>query len=726
MKRIFSLWLAMLLLISGILLPQNASATQENVALEQMAFANIEIKAWLADTANENAVNSKEWLYSEANEDPGKTTDWSMGESRNDIWSVGQAPFGAKRGAALYAGSFTTATVLKQYYQDNVDIPAYFFLTSFKAEPAKRQELNFTISYDDAAIVYINGTKVWEGNVPSGGYSNNLSYGAEFAGGDPNKTDVKISADVLQKVLKERNILAVELHQDRSTSSDIYFDLNSFELSDSSAEPSESDDSNQLEYARMPMLTIGEKPTERRFTWYREQAQGYLEIAESNKEGDFSNGTVIEADTKINTNTNQYSSSQVQLKDLKPNTEYMLRVWNGSGNKSQIYRFKTQGVNEYSFLLVGDPQIGASRNVPKDGEGWENTLYKMKEVNPDSAFLLSAGDQVNIPNNENEYLHFIENGGFEGFSLVPVIGNHDSKSVAFSEHFNLPNVTGYGKTEAGGNYYYTYNNTLFIVLNSNNRSMAEHISTIKDAIQYVEREKMNIKWKVVTFHHSIYSVASHANDTSILQRRDEYAPVFKEFGIDVVLMGHDHVYTRSHIMDGLTPIVKYEEDGSVPGEYINPEGTLYLTVNSASGSKYYGILNQQFQYAAVKNQERTPNFTNVVVTDTSFEATTYRTHDKSVVDTVKLIKEAEKPTVVSVEQPLPIEVEYKTAVESIVLPEKVVAKLSDESSRELDVIWSMEEYNGELPGEQEFIGSYNLPEDVVGDKPEVKIKIKVR
>ncbi|NLY09496.1 MAG: hypothetical protein GXZ11_06320, partial [Tissierellia bacterium] len=92
--------------------------------------------------------------------------------------------------------------------------------------------------------------------------------------------------------------------------------------------------------------------------------------------------------------------------------------------------------------------------------------------------------------------------------------------------------------------------------------------------------------------------------------------------------------------------------------------------------------------------------------------------------TIKVL-EKEKPTVVSVEQPLPIEVEYGTAIENIALPKKIIAKLSNESSMELDVIWSTEEYNGELPGEQEFIGSYNLPEDVVGDKPEVKIIIKV-
>ncbi|MGN1183276.1 MAG: metallophosphoesterase, partial [Faecalibacillus sp.] len=63
----------------------------------------------------------------------------------------------------------------------------------------------------------------------------------------------------------------------------------------------------------------------------------------------------------------------------------------------------------------------------------------------------------------------------------------------------------------------------------------------------IEKNK-DVRWKVVAFHHSIYSVANHAIESDILQRRNELAPVFDELGIDVVLMGHDHVYVRSHIM----------------------------------------------------------------------------------------------------------------------------------------------------------------------------------
>ena len=36
----------------------------------------------------------------------------------------------------------------------------------------------------------------------------------------------------------------------------------------------------------------------------------------------------------------------------------------------------------------------------------------------------------------------------------------------------------------------------------------------------------------------------------IITRRNELPQVFKDLDIDVVLMGHDHVYTKTYMMDG--------------------------------------------------------------------------------------------------------------------------------------------------------------------------------
>ena len=67
------------------------------------------------------------------------------------------------------------------------------------------------------------------------------------------------------------------------------------------------------------------------------------------------------------------------------------------------------------------------------------------------------------------------------------VGNHDAGSSAYSQHFQVPNVSSLGMTEKtgkfGGDYWYTYNNVLFMSLNSNNMSTAEHREFMKTVLE---------------------------------------------------------------------------------------------------------------------------------------------------------------------------------------------------------------------------------------------------
>ncbi|MDR1540519.1 MAG: metallophosphoesterase [Clostridiales bacterium] len=130
-------------------------------------------------------------------------------------------------------------------------------------------------------------------------------------------------------------------------------------------------------------------------------------------------------------------------------------------------------------------------------------------------------------------------------------------------------------------------------------STAQHKEFLEDAIEAFRINKdSELLWKIVVFHHSVYSTESHTTDSDILQRRNDLPPVFSELGIAAVLMGHDHVYTRSLIMDGTTPITTgYTADGAnAYASYTKtvPNETVYLTANSASGSKFYAIKNLDF------------------------------------------------------------------------------------------------------------------------------------
>ena len=423
---------------------------------------------------------------------------------------------------------------------------------------------------------------------------------------------------------------------------------------------------------RFPILTIGKDQSERNFTWYsKSKEQGYLEIVEANDQKDFSNATKIKAVTSdknttfdINEKSNEkvkiekdkkdqalkdlyelkdMSNSQVNIKNLKPNTKYMYRVYNGNGKKSQVFEFTTQAKGDFTFVLAGDPQIGAGKFYA-DRDKWEKALGTIKKQVPQMSFLYSLGDQVNeyTSKSELEYSGYIERENAKGITFATLIGNHDSQANSYSQHFALPNLQAEGKTEAGSNYYFVYNNTLFIQLNSNNMNTAEHKATIEKAIEMTKNQ--NIKWKVVGFHHAIYSAATHANDDDIIKRRAEYPALMKQYGIDLIVAGHDHVYTRSRMMNGGVAIEsernftdKSKEEGKVPSKYVNPKGQLYLTANSASGSKHYDLVEFK-DYMAVRDQHYKPNFTEVKVTDKSIVATTYETDSLKVVDQVEIEK----------------------------------------------------------------------------------------
>ena len=79
--------------------------------------------------------------------------------------------------------------------------------------------------------------------------------------------------------------------------------------------------------------------------------------------------------------------------------------------------------------------------------------------------MISAGDQVNKTGEakEEEYASYLNADALKGLAVATTIGNHDSLNEDYMYHFNNPNNTENGKTQAGGDYYYSYGEGLFIV-----------------------------------------------------------------------------------------------------------------------------------------------------------------------------------------------------------------------------------------------------------------------
>ena len=557
------------------------------------------------------------WKYLDNNVDPGTETDryaWTKADYNDSEWKSEAGKFGAKKGKLEDLGDGFVPTVLLSQYINGVngdDIPAFFFRTTVNISNLDDfSSLSGKLYYDDAAIVYINGVKVASFDEPEGGFESNMSYGGSNAS-NPKEGVISLTKEQLKDVIKTgQNTIAVELHQGRASSSDIYFEFNNLQVDYGQEETT-------VEQKALN-LTIGEDETKMNLTWYANtNTSGTVQLAKAGAmiNGEFpSQFTTVEA-TNNQANDKGFYYNQATLANLEENTKYVYRVVNGD-QVSKIYDFTTKDFDgSYNFIFAGDPQIGASGSASKDTEGWDKTLSdSINKFNPN--FILSAGDQVNTASDENQYSGYLDHEELTSVPQATTIGNHDSSSNAYTQHFNLPNETAKGETAAGTDYWYVYNNTLFMNINTNNTSTAEHKAFMKEAI----KENQDVRWKVVVFHHSVYSVASHSVESSILKRREELAPVFDDLGIDVVLMGHDHVYVRSNMMKGMKVSQETKDLTSVT----DPEGILYLTANSASGSKYYDIkTNISTDFVAKMDQSKQRSISNIEVSENSFKVTTY-------------------------------------------------------------------------------------------------------
>ena len=175
------------------------------------------------------------WKYLDTNEDPGTREDlqsWTKAIYNDSSWKEGAGSFGAKNGKIADLGGGYTPKVLLDQYQDNGDnIPAYFFRTKVNIEHLNDiKSLTGKIVYDDHAIIYINGVEVYD-SAPSveADNSTNMYYSSSSAHQDaPGVQEFDISGDTLSNLIgneiltQGENVIAIELHNDRSSSSDVF------------------------------------------------------------------------------------------------------------------------------------------------------------------------------------------------------------------------------------------------------------------------------------------------------------------------------------------------------------------------------------------------------------------------------------------------------------------------------------------------------------------------
>lgn len=150
---------------------------------------------------------------------------WTTVAFNDAAWPSGLAQLG-------YGDGDESTTISYGSNASNKRITAYFRRTFSIANPALTSALTVRLLRDDGAVLYLNGVEVLRSNMPAGTISSTTLASTAIANaGESAWNEAPIPRSLLTA---GTNVLAVEVHQNAASSSDLSFDL---ELRATDAQP---------------------------------------------------------------------------------------------------------------------------------------------------------------------------------------------------------------------------------------------------------------------------------------------------------------------------------------------------------------------------------------------------------------------------------------------------------------------------------------------------------
>ena len=206
------------------------------------------------------------------------------------------------------------------------------------------------------------------------------------------------------------------------------------------------------------------------------------------------------------------------------------------------------------------------------------------------------------------------------------IGNHDDPSSSllnqYMSHFSL------------SKQYYSFNfqNAHFVVLSTEQISSSSQYAFVKSDLAKASANA-NIDWIIVYMHKPLYTSPSvHAGESTM---RDTYHPLFDQYGVDLVLYGHNHTYERSY------PMKYHKSNPSIPiitsgskESYNDPQGQIFATVGTGGRSVYHYDSKSWY----IVTQYEGYGFLDIDITGNRLVAKFYSNNDGSVKDQFTITK----------------------------------------------------------------------------------------
>jgi hypothetical protein len=485
--------------------------------------------------ASENLIASNSsWKYLDNGTDQG--TAWRTTAFNDATWASGNAELGYGDGGETTVVSYGPSSTTKY-------ITTYFRKSFNVTDAATYKTLTLDVVRDDGIVVYINGNEVFRNNMPTTTIAYNTLSPVAIGGTDESAwISTALNTNAL---VSGTNVMAVEIHQQAASSSDISFNAR---LNASSS-------------AATPVVTRG----------------AYLQKLTPN-------GITIRWRTDLPCNsTVQYGTSTaygntasdatmttehiVTLTGLTPATNYFYSI----GTSSQKLQGDTKN-NFYTAPLVGSTTpiriwaIGDFGNGSTQQVAVRNAYSTYSGTTPTNLWIW-LGDNAYSTGTDLEFQNYVFTqypDQFKSIPLFPSPGNHDYAGAGYQSTNSLTTNFPYfsifsvpQNAEAGGvasntpKYYsYNYGNIHFISLDSygalNNSSSPMYQWLNNDLAANSQR------WTVVYFHHAPYALGSSNSNTGVelIDMRTNIIPLLESYHVDLVLAGHSHSNERSYLIKG--------------------------------------------------------------------------------------------------------------------------------------------------------------------------------
>ena len=280
-----------------------------------------------------------------------------------------------------------------------------------------------------------------------------------------------------------------------------------------------------------------------------------------------------------------YFVSELEI-ELHSDTDYVYRVCDKGAD---IYtpeitlKAGNASTDSFTFAHLSDSQNGSA----EFGQ-------VLSSVSGNVDFVIHTGDVVENSKYEDEWTEMLD-GNYESVAGIPIMaisGNHESTykngSYETDKHFHN-NIPAQSSTALGYYYSFVYGDVKFIMLNTNDLTAENTLKAEQYDWLISELQSNSCKWTIVSMHNPMYSVGKYGADETrnaiALALRAQLGGVFAEYGVDLVLQGHDHAVSRTYAIDG-SGVATEETLENIDGvEYIvDPSGVIYL-MNGPAGTQ---------------------------------------------------------------------------------------------------------------------------------------------